>query len=273
MQVFFGRMLAVSFDAFRLDARLAFRTTLPTHFRAFVTAYMDIFGREKIDHLAEHVFEEGHCLFIAGTDHIVRYAPLGPYFIRSARTTQVRISRDSCQLVSRKVYFGDDRDETFLGVSDHVADFVLRIEHAFAIRLAVIFAGVTADDGFLALRPDLGQFRIFLDLDAPSLVVCQVPVEAVHIVQGKNIDELLDRIYREEVPGNIEVHTAIRETRIVVDTGGRKLDVHSFGHGGDRLTQGLHAIENTGVGCSGDLDAVLADQQAVAFRVPDVGSD
>ena len=51
------------------------------------------------------------------------------------------------------------------------------------------------------------------------------------------------------------------------------IDVHSFGHGGDRLTQGLHAIENTGVGCSGDLDAVLADQQAVAFRVPDVGSD
>ena len=98
-------------------------------------------------------------------------------------------------------------------------------------------------------------------------------MEAVHIVQGKNIDELLDRIYREEVPGNIEVHTAIRETRIVVDTGGRKFDVHSFGHGGDRLTQGLHAIENTGVGCSGDLDAVLADQQAVAFRVPDVGSD
>ena len=41
-----------------LDTCLALRTTLPTHFRAFVTAYMDIFGREKIDHLAEHVFEE-----------------------------------------------------------------------------------------------------------------------------------------------------------------------------------------------------------------------
>ena len=64
----------------------------------------------------------------------------------------------------------------------------------------------------LRCAPIWVRFRIFLDLDAPSLVVCQVPVEAVHIVQGKNIDELLDRIYREEVPGNIEVHTAIRET-------------------------------------------------------------
>ena len=100
-----------------------------------------------------------------------------------------------------------------------------------------------ADHGFLTFRSDLCQFRIFLDLDAPSLVVCQMPVETVHVVQGKNIDELLDRIYREEVPGNIEVHTTIWETWVVVDTGGRKFDVHSFGHGGDRLTQGLHAIE------------------------------
>ena len=87
MQVFFGRMLAVSFDAFRLDACLAFRTTLPTHFRAFVTAYVDIFGREKVDHLAKHVFKEGHGFFITGTDHVVGNPPLCPYFIRSASTT------------------------------------------------------------------------------------------------------------------------------------------------------------------------------------------
>ena len=266
-------MLAVSLDAFRLDAGLALRTSLPTHFRAFVTAHVDIFGREEVDHLAEHVFEEGHGLFITGTDHVVGNAPLCPYFIRPARATQFRVGRDGCQLVSRKVYFGDDRDETFFGISDHVADFILCIEHAFAIRLAVIFAGVTAYDGFLALRSDTGQFRIFLDLDAPSLVVRQMPVEAVHVVEGKNIDKLLDRVGREEMAGNIEVHTAVRETRIVVDAGCRKCDIHSFGHGGDRLAQGLHAIEYAGVGCPGDLDAVLAHQQAVAFRVPDVGCD
>ena len=175
--------------------------------------------------------------------------------------------------MSRKVYFGDDRNEAFLSVSNHVADFILRVEHTFAIRFTVIFAGVTADDGFFALRPDLGQFRIFLDLDAPSLVVCQVPVETVHVVQGEHIDELLDRVGREEMAGNIEVHTAIGETRIVVDADGRKFDIHSYGYGGDRLAQGLYAIENAGVGCSGDLDAVLADQQTVAFRMLDVGSD
>ena len=234
---------------------------------------MYIFGREEVDHLAQHIFEEGHRLFIAGTDHVVRYAPLGPYFIRPARTTHIRISRDGCQLVTGQVYFGDDRDETFLGVSDHVADFVLRIEHAFAIRLAVIFAGVAADDGFLALRSDLGQFRIFLDLDAPSLVVRQMPVETIDVVEGEHIDEAFDRVDGEKVPGNVQVHTAIRIPRVVVDAGGRQFDVHSFGRGGDRLAQGLHTIENAGIGCSGDLDAVLADQQPVTFRILDVGSN
>jgi len=273
LQAFFGRVLVVPFETFRLDAGLALRATFPTHFRAFVTAYMYIFGREEVDHLAEHVFEEDHGFFVTGTDHLVRNAPLCPHFVRSARTTQFGVGRDGCQLVSRKVYFGDDRNETFLGISDHVANFVLRVEHAFAIRLAVIFAGVAADDCLPALCPYPGQFRIFLDLDTPSLVVRQMPMETVHVVQGKNVDKLLDRVGREEMAGNIEVHAAIRETRIVVDADSRKFDGHTFGHGGERFAQGLHAIENAGVGCSGDLDAVLADQQAVAFRVPDVGSD
>lgn len=45
-----------------------------------------------------------------------------------------------------------------------------------------------ADHGFLAFRSDLCQFRIFLDLDTPTLVIGQMPVERILVVQGKDIE-------------------------------------------------------------------------------------
>ncbi len=56
LQIFLGGMLLISLDTFRLDASLAFRAFLPTYLRALITTYMDIFGREKIDDLAQYVF-------------------------------------------------------------------------------------------------------------------------------------------------------------------------------------------------------------------------
>ena len=47
-----------------------------------------------------------------------------------------------------------------------------------------------ADDGLVALGTNLGEQRIFLYLDAPSLVVGEMPMEAVDIVQREHVDKL-----------------------------------------------------------------------------------
>ena len=86
-------------------------------------------GREKIDHLAEHVFR-GHCLFIAGTDHIVRYAPLWVH-TSYGPPEQPRIRLPT----GGRSYFWDDRDETFLSVSDHVVGF--RLAYRTCLRYTV----------------------------------------------------------------------------------------------------------------------------------------
>ena len=135
---------------------------------------MDIFGWEQIDHFGQYILQEFHRFGITGTDHIFGDTPLLPYIVRTACATQFRVSSQCRLLVSGKVDFGNDRDKTFFGVSNDVADFVLSIEAA--VRLAVVFAGVMPDHGLFALGADFRQFRIFLDLDTPSLVVCQMPM-------------------------------------------------------------------------------------------------
>ena len=59
------------------------------------------------------------------------------------------------------VNLGDDRDVPISGVFDDVANLVLCVEAAVPFAVA---------HRLIAIGADLGEFRIFLDLDAPPLV-------------------------------------------------------------------------------------------------------
>ena len=81
----------------------------------------------------------------------------------------MRIGRQSSLHVSWQVDFGNDGDVALAGVVHHLADVALRIEAL--VRAAVIFARVVTNDRFGAVAAHLRQTRVFLDFDAPSLVV------------------------------------------------------------------------------------------------------
>src|SRR5207244_4905743 len=66
-------------------------------------------------------------------------------------------------------------------------------------------------------RTDLGEPRILLDLDAPALVLGEVPVEHVELVQGEQVQVLENELLRHEVPAHVEVATAPSEERTVFD--------------------------------------------------------
>ena len=103
-----------------------------------------------------------------------------------------------------------------------------------------------------------GEFRVFLDFDAPALVVGQVPVEAVDVVQREHVDEALHGIEGHEMARHVEVRTAIGEARRICHLAGRYF--YALGgrlQHGQSLAQCLHAVEQPGVACTLDADAVF----------------
>ncbi len=54
----------------------------------------------------------------------------------------------------------------------------------------------------------LCQFRVFLYLDAPSLVIYEVPVEDIEFVHCQDVNIPFHELHIEEVPADIEVHAA-----------------------------------------------------------------
>src|SRR3546814_5944743 len=54
---------------------------------------------------------------------------------------------------------------------------------------------------------DLGELRVLLDLEAPALVLGEVPVEGVQLEDRHDVDVLLDELDREEVARS-EEHTS-----------------------------------------------------------------
>jgi hypothetical protein len=84
------------------------------------------------------------------------------------------------------------------------------------------------DQGLAAPSPDFGEARVLLDLEAPTLVLTEVPVEAVQLVQREQVDELLHEGKRHEVPAAVEHRAAPPEARLVLNQHGRSrpVDAH-----------------------------------------------
>ena len=133
--------------------------------------------------------------------------------------------------MSRQVYFRNYRDVTFLRILHDFFSFFLCIETT--IRRIVVLLCVSSDYRTTALRTYFRKFRIFLDLNTPALVFSQVPVESIHIVQCQQVYIFLYKLFWEEVTPYVEVHTAVTETRFVLNFTCRYQDGCSFGFGGN----------------------------------------
>src|SRR5262245_28180067 len=68
-----------------------------------------------------------------------------------------------------------------------------------------------------APRGDRCEFWIGIDFDAPSFVVRQMPVEAVELVPGENVEEALNFGCAVELPRHIEMAAPPAACRIVAN--------------------------------------------------------
>ena len=133
--------------------------------------------------------------------------------------------------MSGQVYFRNYRNVTFLCIFHDFFRFFLGEETT--IRRIVILLCVSSDYRTTALGTYFRKFRILLNLDTPALIVRQVPVESIHVVQCQQVYILLHEFFWEEMTSYVEVHTAVTETRFVLNFPCRYQDGCFFGFGGN----------------------------------------
>src|SRR5204863_4752130 len=160
------------------------------------------------------------------------------------------------------------------GVGDDLADIVLRIEATVGLAVEAPRGRVldlSTDERLTAPRAHLGETRVLLDLEAPPLVVGQVPVEAVEVMERREIDVLLHELLRHEVTGHVEVDAPPREPGRVLDrnrgdapydTGRLRLPED---RGREELPQCLEPVERARRAVGSNRDVRRAGIEPIAF--------
>ncbi len=224
----------------------------PVGLGRLVAADVDILRGEEPDHLVEHVFEELERRLAAHAE--VRRG------VGLARAREGRVDGQHLLAVARHLDLGDHLDVALAGILHHLADVVLGVETA--VRLGVVAPAVAGAApapcgpvGVGAPGGDLRELGIAVDRDAPARGVGQVPVHAVELVAGHQVELLHDELLRAEVARDVEHQAAPGEARGVGDLHRGDAPAEAVGH----LQQRLHAVEDArGVGC-GDLDPPAVD--------------
>src|SRR5438046_1319293 len=265
--------LVFVFQPFLLHALLRGRGVPPLGLRAFVTADVDELRREELEYLVEDVFEKAKHV-VRDAEDVVGDAPVRQDFDRLASVPELRVCRDRGHRVPGHLDLRQHTDPTLRGVPHDLPHVVLRVETA--VRFARKFASRRVlrswrGHRILAERADGGELRVLLDLDAPALVLGEMPVEDVELVQREEIDVLEDEFLRHEMAAHVEMAPAPGEARPILDLKRR----YRPGRSGDRgapvnvgreeLAQCLRAVAYPGRFGSADRDLVSGDGEAVAL--------
>ena len=201
--------------SFFLHQSLAFRTFLPGGLPGFIATDMDIFGREKIDHLRQYVFHECKRLLVTDTKIAV--------LVRLSRTAQFRIGHQDLFRMPRKfdlryyVYMFGSR------MFHDLPDVLLRIVTAVSTRrpfrqiLTVAAVPPLPPIRFGAEGRFRSKFRIFVYLDTPSSGIRQMHMQGVQLVKRHHIQQFHHFLFGEEMTGYIQMQSPIPKTRIIPD--------------------------------------------------------
>ena len=256
------------------DALAAQGVVLPAIGGTFVTAEVDVLAGEYFGHVAEHGLEEIDHFVVAHVEHVVRDTGGDAHFVLLfGQAREFGIGGQSGYHVTGHIDFGHDLDVASGGVGHDLTQIGQRVVHAATVFRVVEEPGVdtVVHKRTGATATHRSEFGIFGDLDAPALVVRQVPVQAVHLVEGEHIDDALHLRLVEEVARHVEHVAAVAEQGLVVDveSGHTPIGRGSGGagkeSGGQQLAERLQTVEETGARRSTDFYAVGGDGELVGF--------
>ena len=102
-----------------------------------------------------------------------------------------------------KLYFRNNRDIPIGSILNNFFNLFLS-EKVGSVWSSIILSRIFTNHGLFPLTPDLREFRIFFDLDTPSLIIRQMPVEHAQLMQSQHIDKSFHLIHREEMATHIQ---------------------------------------------------------------------
>ena len=177
---------------------------------------MDELRGEHIAKFAQHFLEEHEGLRIAAAEYVATDSPIGFHRVGATLASKIGEHVKGSHHVAGQIDFRDDIDVSFSRIAHNLATIVLGI--VTSVALTVVDTHVSRPDNRLLTHTSIHcQSREALYLEAPSLVVCQVPMELVAAVQRHHVEILFDEVYREEMAGAIQQHTSIAEAGRVCD--------------------------------------------------------
>lgn len=168
--------------------------------------------------------------------------------------------------------FGNDGDVAFRGVSEQLADVVLRVKPAvsagrpdLAVAAPVFLEPPVFPHRFGTPSGELRQARILFDFDAPAGPVGEVQMQPVQLEARHRVHLFLDEFLRAEMPRNVHHESPIRKTRrIRNDAGGNGPGV-PVRRGFRKLQQRLQPVKKPRVRPRFDAYPFRRYAQRVAF--------
>ena len=257
------------FHLFLRHQRPAAGTIPPIADADLVAADMEVFRRKKSGKLLQNVAQHFEILFATGAKrfpHLLR--PVGNRTGRPAE--RFRINRRKRLAVSGQVDLRDDLHVAERGVIHDLANVLLRIEPA----VAFVPRAVRGRQRLAGPAPGSPgrEFRIFLDLDTPAVVVGQVPVQRIELMTRHPVDIPHHGRLVRKVTGHVEHNAPVSETGRILDmkTGDRERfgmsrGVRSVNRYRHQLKQGLQRIERSAPVVRPDRDPARGDIQQVAL--------
>ena len=244
---------------FALHHLLAERTFLPTVVDRLVATDVDIFRREEVGSLLQHIGKELIRSLLSHTEQVAADEMLARHLVLLARTRQPGVGHHCRKHVGRELDFGDYFYVTDGSIGNDFPDVVLRIVAAQPVL-------VLSSPG-----THLGETGIFLDFQPPSRVINQMELQLVHLVHRHHVDVVLHKLLVVEVACHIKHHATPRMVGCIADFHLRHQPFHSllqrgamYG-GGQQLEESLNSVEDaTGIMAT-NRHTLAIDRQAVTL--------
>ena len=160
-------------------------------------------------------------------------------------------------------------------ISHYLAHLFLRVEERPILLIGPIRAVLQISEiGVFARSTNGGEFGIFLDFQTPTLVVGDMPVEAIELIVGHHVEYFLNLINIEEMTRNVEHKTAIAKARTIrdADNGEWQSCQTDIGYtctnrGGHQFLQRSQTIEETCGSITLKFHPTGCDVEFVAFGI------
>ena len=134
------------------------------------------------------------------------YPPSCAHLVWSPRASILWICRQCRHSMPRHLYFGYNCNAPHFSIFHQLLQLLL-CEISTLIHRAIHIS---------PLRANLCQQWIFLHLEGPHLVVCQVQMKSIHLEFRHPIHLLSDMLQRHKMPARVHMHPPILESWIIL---------------------------------------------------------